>query len=464
MTTGIKESVPMTSSVSNTLRSFALLCLVGLFVIVGFLISRRFRAEPAATLPPDAKRVSFAILEDYEKGDDLNDVALDFALLNELEIDTMRTSIGWDNFEPVRGQYDFAWLEEFVRLADQYGIKLRPYIGYTPDWAGAPDSDGIVWNNPPGNYEDWYNFVYQLALTLRDYPNVLSYEIYNEMNLSLWWDGSIEQYQETLRYAAEAVRAADPDAQVIAGALSEPDYDWLQGLTEAGLTRYYDILPVHAYPETWSDPNVVAENFLGIEYRSYFLPHYKEHSEGEPIWVNEMGYASTPGRTEEDQSNWWARAVSTYLAEPEIEHIGVYEIKDLDPGVEAIGDDKNYYLGLTYRDRTKKAAFYTVDLLTDLLDTDWLIIADSEVEVTVEGSSDRHLYYHAFKRPDGAQILFIWDRVNSPTVSVTLQTPGSSAEHYSLLGEVTPYPAFDGSTLQDVQLVASSVQIFKINP
>lgn len=454
----------MTSSLSNTLRSLAILFLVGLFVTAGFFFSRRFRAEPEVALPPDAKRISFAILEDYEKGDDLNDVALDFALMNKLEIDTMRTSFGWDNFEPVRGQYDFAWLEEFVRLANQYGVKLRPYIGYTPDWAGAPDSDGIVWNNPPGNYQDWYNFVYQLALALRDYPNVLSYEIYNEMNLSLWWDGSIEQYQETLRYATEAVRAADPDAQVIAGALSEPDYDWLQGLTEAGLTQHYDILPVHAYPETWSDPNVVVENFLGIEYRSYFLPHYKEHSEGEPIWVNEMGYATTPGRTEEDQANWWARAVSTYLAEPEIEHIGVYEIRDLDPGVEAIGDDKNYYLGLTYRDRTKKAAFYTVDLLTDLLDTDWLIIADSEVEVTVEGSSDRHLYYHAFKRPDGAQILFIWDRVNSPTVSITFQTPGSSAEHYSLTGEVTPLPDFDGSSLHDIQLVAGNVQILKINP
>jgi hypothetical protein len=410
-----------------------------------------------------AKRVSFALLEDYEKGDDLDDVARDFALMNELEIDTMRTSFGWDNFEPVRGQYDFAWLEDFVSLADQYGIKLRPYIGYTPEWAGAADSDGIVWNNPPGDYQDWYNFVYQLALALRDHPNVLSYEIYNEMNLSLWWDGSAEQYRETLKQGAEAIRAADPDAQVLLGGLAAPDYNWFREVTEDGHTRYYDVLPFHAYPETWTDTSVVTEDYLGFEYRSLMREH-NERGEGEPVWINEMGYATTPGRTEEEQANWWARAVSSFLAEPEIEHIGVYEIKDLDPGVEAIGDDKNYYLGLTYKDRTKKLAFHTVDLLTDLLDTGTLTVADADVEVILGEQSDKYLYYHLFRRPDGAQVLFVWDRVNSPTVTIRLKTPGSSAEHYSLAGEATPVLAFDGTTLKDIRLTAGSVEIFLIKP
>jgi hypothetical protein len=448
----------------NLLRTLAVLLLLGVFVAGGVILGRMIEGKPEAELPPDAKKVSFAVLEDYDKGDDLNDIALDFALMNELEIDTMRCSFGWDDYEPVRGQYDFAWLEEFVSLADQYGIKLRPYIGYTPEWAGAPDSDGIIWNNPPGDTQDWYNFVYQLVSALKDHPNVLSYEIYNEMNLDLWWDGSIEQYQQTLKYASQAVRAADPDAQVLSGALAEPSYDWIQGLTESGYTQYYDIVPFHAYPETWTDASVVAENYLGIEYRNYFLPTYTENGEGEPIWINEMGYATSPGRTEEDQANWWARAVSTFLAEPEIEHIGVYEIKDLDPGVEAIGDDKNYYLGLTYKDRTKKLAFHTVDLLTDLLDTGTLTIADSEVQVIADEDSAKYLNYHLFKRPDGAQILFVWNRVHSPTISIKLKTSGDSAEHYSLTGEATPYPAFDGTTLNDIRLTAGNVEIFRINP
>jgi polysaccharide biosynthesis protein PslG len=445
-------------------RKLSFLFLLGTLVLCGCSPAITRQDKPVTDPSLVSKKVSFAVLEDYDKGDDLNDVALDFALMNELEIDTMRCSFGWDDYEPVRGQYDFTWLEEFASLAEEYGIKLRPYIGYTPEWAGATDSDGIIWNNPPGDYQDWYNFVYQLALALSDHSNVLSYELYNEMNLDLWWDGSVEQYMETLKQGAEAVRAADPDAQVILGGLSEPDYRWIQGLLESGYARYYDILAFHAYVETWTPANEVVEKFLDFEYRNHFLPDHKQYGEGEPIWINEMGYATTPSRTEEQQANWWARAVSTFLAEPEIEHIGVYEIKDLDPGVEAIGDDKNYYLGLTYKDHTKKLAFHTVDLLTDLLDTGTLTIADSEVQVIADEEITQYLYYHLFKRPDGAQVLFVWDRVRDLTVTIHLKTPGSSAEHYSVTGEATPYPAFDGTTLKDIQLTSGNVEIFRINP
>ncbi len=178
---------------------------------------------------PGGKPVSFAILEDYDKGDDLAAVARDFALLQELEIDTLRCSFGWDDYEPEPGVYDFAWLRQFVALADQYGIRLRPYIAYTPEWAGVEGTDdGMVWNNPPRSLEQWSDFVYALASTFADAPNVLSYEIYNEENTTFWWDGSVEQYGATLHAAAQAIRRADPDAQVLLGGLVYPDDDWLR--------------------------------------------------------------------------------------------------------------------------------------------------------------------------------------------------------------------------------------------
>src|SRR5688500_9240020 len=106
-----------------------------------------------------SKKVSFAILEDYDKDEDLNEVAKDFQLMRELEIDTLRCSFGWDDYEPVRGQYDFVWLKEFVKLAAQHGIKLRPYIGYTPRWAGnAGSSDGVDWDNTHSVSLAWHVF------------------------------------------------------------------------------------------------------------------------------------------------------------------------------------------------------------------------------------------------------------------------------------------------------------------
>jgi hypothetical protein len=411
------------------------------------------------------KPISFAILEDYDKGDDLEDIALDFQLMNELEIDVLRCSLGWDDYEPTRGEYDFEWLEQFVALADEYGIKLRPYIAYTPEWAGAPGSDdGIAWNNPPARISDWYNFVYHLASALEDHPNVLSYEIYNEQNTALWWDGTRARYMATLRHGARAIRAADPDAQVLLGGFVFPDDDWLGALTQAGYDRYYQITPFHAYPETWTPPEVTVENYLGSQYHDHFVPTNNELGGGEPIWINELGFATVPGTSEEQQANWWARAMSTFLAEPEIEHLGIYELKDLPEGEPAIGDEPNYHLGLTYPDRTPKLAFYTVDLLTDLLDIGRITAADAEARVTVTGGTARELYHHLFKRPDGSQILFVYDKLGSPTVRITLSAPGSRAYQYALDGSRSRHRAFRGRTLRNVQLTPGSVSIFQIDP
>jgi hypothetical protein len=76
-----------------------------------------------------ATPVSFANLEDYDKGDDLADVEKDFALFKALEITTWRGSFGWDDDEPADGKFDFAWLHAFAERAATHRILLRPYLG-----------------------------------------------------------------------------------------------------------------------------------------------------------------------------------------------------------------------------------------------------------------------------------------------------------------------------------------------
>lgn len=425
------------------------------------------KGGPGGGDPPPSvtKPVSFAILEDYDKGQDLNDIALDFQMMNDLGVDVLRCSFGWDDYEPAQGQYDFAWLEQFVALADQYGIQLRPYLGYTAPWAANGGSgDGTYWNDPPADLQDWYDFVYALASALSDNPNVLSYEIYNEENDSFWWDGTVAEYNDVLAQGAAAVRAADADAEVILGGFVFPEFEWIDDICSGGNATAFDVAPFHAYPETWSRNNVTVESYLDAQYTDWYVPAVENTCAGQPIWINEMGFATTPGKTEADQANWWARAVSTFLADPEVEHIGVYEIKDLPEGSEVIGDEANYYLGLSYTDRTPKLAYHTVDLLTDLLDTGTITTADAEAAVEVTSGPSGRLYHHLFKRPDGAQVLFVYDTRKSPTVSVTLETPGATATRYALDGTATAHGAFDGTTLSGVSLSAGTVAIFRIDP
>ena len=210
-----------------------------------------------------------------------------------------------------------------------------------------------------------------------------SYEIYNEENVPLWWDGTAAEYAQVLHRGADAVRRADPDAAVLLGGMVWPDLEWLETACDSGRAPF-DVLPFHAYPETWTPDSVRVENYLGRGFERGFLPAADARCGRKPIWINETGFATTPGKTERAQAEWWARAFATFLSAPRVEHLGIYEIRDQRQDTPVIGDAPNYYLGLLRQDRTPKLAFSTVKLLLRLFQGDSITVADRELSVTVK--------------------------------------------------------------------------------
>jgi hypothetical protein len=418
-------------------------------------------AAPTTELRTDGsitKAVSFAILEDYDKGESLDDIERDFQLFDELDIRTWRGSIGWDDYEPTRGRYDFDWLERFVALAARHGISLRPYIGYTPQWAAvSTGATSTIWNRPPSDRSEWRRFVTALAVAMKRHPNVVSYEIYNEENVSQWWDGSVKQYAATLRDASDAIRSVDSRTPVLFGGLVFPDSDWIsEACAEHRVPGLFDVLPVHAYPETWTPPGVTLESYAATI--APFVGEADRACGKKSIWINETGFATIPGRSEREQANWWVRAVATFLAEPRVEHIGVYEIKDLALNRDAIGDLPNYHLGLTRTDRTKKLAFATVDMLTDLLDTGRITIDDDAATVAGDGVAAGDLYHHVFVRPDGDRVLIVWTRTIAARVDVTIATSAQMIE-YTIDGRQRPV-----TSLRQLILVGGEPRVFRLGP
>ena len=420
-------------------------------------------SQPGASRPGRFKPVSFAILEDYDKGDPLSEIEADIALFKELEIATWRGSIGWDDFEPSRGKYDFEWLHQFASLTERHDITLRPYIGYTPEWAARPGgSDADVWNNPPARLEDWERFTASLGRALRRHPNVASYEIYNEENVKQWWDGTGAEYAQVLRAGARALRANHPGVPIVFGGLVFPDREWIETVCgTAGTGSAFSVLPIHAYPETWTPAGVTAENYFGG--LTAFVDAADRECGRKTIWINETGFATVPGSSERDQAYWWVRAIATFLAHPRVEHIGVYEIKDLAPDRPAIGDAPNYHLGLTRADRTRKLAFHSIDLLTDLLDTETIAIADDELDATVIAGTPGELHHRLFLRPDGDRVLFVWDRTGSPTVRVRIDARVGSSVEFDVDGR--PLNWDDAAAVLDaVKLTAGVPRIFRLAP
>lgn len=406
------------------------------------------------------KPVSFAILEDYDKGDDLRDVEADFKAFQSLEIRTWRGSLGWDDFEPERGQYDFEWLHEFATLAEEYRIELRPYVAYTPEWAARPGgADADVWNNPPARLADWEAFTGALAAALSQHPNVASFEIYNEQNALQWWDGTPAEYAEVLTAASRTIRARAPRTLLLFGGLTFPDLEWLEPVCEIPqAARAFDVLPIHAYPETWTPDGVTVENYFGD--LEGFASAVDDACGPKRIWINETGFATVPGRTELEQAAWWVRAVATFLAHPRVEHIGVYEIKDLPLDQPAIGDAPNYHLGLMRTDRTEKMAFGTIDMVTDLLDTGTIQVDSGDMRVKVTQGNAGGLHHHLFTRPDGDKVLIVWDTAASPTLSIEVPGIGRSIE-YDIDGRPIDWDD-TASVLSTLELDAGVPRVFKL--
>jgi polysaccharide biosynthesis protein PslG len=416
-------------------------------------------APPPEPRPPQAddlvwKPVSFAVLEDYDKGASLEGIARDFALMRRLGAPTWRGSFGWDDYEPEPGVYDLAWLERFVALAADSGIALRPYLGYTPEWAAAGGEDAAAWNDPPADLAAWASFVDTMAATVGRYDHVLSWEIYNEENVEQWWDGTVAEYNRVLRTAADRIRERDPDAVILMGGLVWPDEDWMRAsCVDYGNADAFDVAAFHAYPETWTPESIDVEEYLGPQYRAAYLPAIRVACGGKRVWMNEIGFATTPGRTEAEQASWWVRAVATFLAEPGVEHIGVYELNDLPRHRDAIGDEPNYHLGLVRTDGKPKLAFHTVEMLVDLLATDSLAVVDEEIEWTIVEGRPSAVHGHLFVRPDGAQVGFLWTEGGEATVDVRLVRPVGAVRTAHLDGSWRPFAGVEGRTLRNVRLV-----------
>lgn len=207
----------------------------------------------------------------------------------------------------------FAWEHPDLVINHAYaqGLTVIARLGLTPDWARPPDT--------PLTYLDEDSYVdfadYAAAFAAR-YRGQVDYIIVgNEPNLSYEWGyrpTTPADYVNLLRVIFPAVKAANPDMQVLAGALAptlEPagspwglnDLTYLAGMYDAGAAEFFDGLAVHAYgltfpPESEPAPDIL--NFRRVELVREVMVAYGD--ETSDIFITETGWNDHPR---------WTRAV-----------------------------------------------------------------------------------------------------------------------------------------------------------
>ena len=164
----------------------------------------------------------------------------------------------WAYVEPNRpGEGLWQHSDLVIRHAEAQGLKVVARLGFVPQWARPKESTPLYLDET--HYEDFGNYVYEFVRRYRG--QVDSVVIWNEPNLSLEWGFrpvDPASYTKMLEVAYRRAKEANPDVQVLAGALAPtlapPGSEWgmddlayLQAMYDAGAAPYFDILAVHAY-------------------------------------------------------------------------------------------------------------------------------------------------------------------------------------------------------------------------
>jgi hypothetical protein len=152
------------------------------------------------------------------------------------------------------------------------------------------------------------------AVVSRYKGRVRYYQIWNEPNIYPEWGIypiSPEDYVELLKVGAEAARAANPEAVILAGALaatinlqpndpppanSLSDLLFLQRMYDAGAAPYFDMMAVQGYG-LWSGPTDrrMQPRVLNISHHLFLRDLMVANGDAaKPIWISEMNWNAAP--------------------------------------------------------------------------------------------------------------------------------------------------------------------------
>lgn len=258
--------------------------------------------------------------------------ALSLQMAGDAGFEFIRQEFQWEDIE-IHEKGDFidrrndpagvdAWAkyDNIVKLAGEQNIEIIARLSNPPSWSRALADEAVGALAPPDDFADFADFA--AAVAERYQGQIHYYQLWNEPNGNDEWGlGNVdpEAYTDLLCLAFQRIKAVDPKAVVLAGALTPTlamdgrnmnDLIFLQRMYNAGAGDCFDIMSAQGYG-LWSGaadhrlkPTVI--NFPHHLYlRDLMLKNGDEHK---PIWISEMGWNVVPegmearfGRVSEEQ-------------------------------------------------------------------------------------------------------------------------------------------------------------------
>ena len=176
--------------------------------------------------------------------------------------------VAWRNVNPARGVFDWSILDRRIALVESWGGRPFLVLGLTPQWAAQnPEAGDPLWGagsaSPPANIEDWKTYV--RAVANRYGGRIAGYELWNEANLSTFWQGSSTELFAMAQDAYGIIKAANPGAVVAAPSITTRLRGSAARFTSAFAGEVassgsipFDTWTIHSYPNGDAGGNVDA--------------------------------------------------------------------------------------------------------------------------------------------------------------------------------------------------------------
>lgn len=244
--------------------------------------------------------------------------------------------LSWADVEAVRGSYRWdalAVLDSNIRRIRAAGMEPLVVIQRTPSWAQYYPGR-LCSPMKPEFVPDFARFARALAARYATGPLAVHYwEIWNEPDMpssmpddagvGCWLDANRpyyggQAYGEMVKQVGPALKAGNPAATVLAGALAydsskEAAQSFLQGLFASGAADFFDLLSFHAYGE-WGANDMMVSKALQIRQVAAAAGHADKQLFATEIAAMCSVNLTCPANFAQRQANFTARIYALALA------------------------------------------------------------------------------------------------------------------------------------------------------
>jgi beta-xylosidase len=330
--------------------------------------------------------------------------------LQSLGLSWVRVDLHWDRMEPAPGQWQLAPLDRLNEvLAEQKINPLMYLVGSAPFASSAPNGAPNADQYPPLAPE---LFAESLGFLAQRYPVVKAWQVWNEPNISSFWQPMEDPaaYQRLLDVSMSRLAQANPAAQRVAAGMAyysqmpQRGGLMLEALANAGALRPDQVVAYHPYSLTPEGDDPAALDF--VQRASTLNQQLRAQGSG-PIWATEFGWSSYTGAVEwqpiigeQIQADYLIKRIALMSA-LDFDRVFLFNLSDLDG--RATARDQKY--GLLRLDGSAKPAFSALQRLLAITGPRLKPLAAPTFNEAPAG-----MLNIAWQRADGRWVWMFWAR------------------------------------------------------